>query len=127
MEAGQEELVIHWKNPSVEPARYQLEVPLRLTSKNGIAVKTWKPVTNWKNTPAPEGMSAARIEGLEPGGRYEFRVCGVDSDGKLSPPSDIIMVSTLPPIKMPLWVWTLLGSLVALAALLMVRQKMRAR
>lgn len=128
LEAGRDHLVIGWRNPDTEPARFEVESAMNIAGKDtGLPVKTWTPVKEWKSAPAPDGASAARIDGLKPGLRYEFRVVGIDADGKYSKPSDIIMVSTLPPFKMPAWLWTLVGALVLLAGLMVYRQRMAAR
>ncbi len=128
LDRGRDYLTLGWKNPSVEPARYQIEAPMRLKgTATGVPVKTWKALHSWADAPAPEGMSAARVEGLTPGGSYEFRVVGVDSEGKLSPGSDIIMAATLPPLEIPLWVWGVTASLVVLGGLLVFKQRQNAR
>jgi hypothetical protein len=124
-DVGQNHLVLAWKNPTVEPARYQVEAPMTIKAPGtSIPVKTWKPLKEWEETSAPAGKSAARIPGLSPGEWYEFRVVGVDSEGKVSPPSDIIQVSTLPPYRAPYWVWVLSAALLGLAVLLVYRQRM---
>jgi len=128
LEAGREHLVLAWKNPAVEPARFEVETPLQLRGQDfKSSVKTWIPVKNWTPAPAPDGASAARIEGLAPGARYEFRVAGVDADGKYSKASNIVMVSTLPPFRMPGWLWVLTGGLVLMAVLMIYRQRLAAR
>lgn len=125
LEAGREHLVLGWKNPDVEPARFEVEKAVQMLGKDtGVPVKTWTSVKSWTPAPAPDGASAARIEGLEPGARYEFRVAGVDADGKYSKASSIVMVSTLPPFRMPLWLWVLTGGLVAMALLMIYRQRL---
>jgi len=128
MDAGRDHLVLSWSNPEVEPARYQIEVPVRVTGEPGTPpMKLWKPLTEWKDVTAPDGMSAARIDGLSPGLQYEFRICGVDADGKMSKPSDIITVATMPPLKMPWWAWMVLGCIVLLAGVLILQQRQGAR
>ncbi len=128
LEAGREHLVLAWRNPAVEPARFEVETPLQLRGQDfKSSVKTWIPVKDWTPAPAPDGASAARIEGLTPGARYEFRVTGVDADGKYSKASSSVMVSTLPPFRIPGWLWVLTGSLVAMAALMIYRQRLAAR
>lgn len=128
LEAGRDHLVIGWKNPETEPSRFEVESAMSIAGKDsGIPVKTWAPVKDWKTAPAPDGASAARIDGLKPGLRYEFRVVGVDADGKYSKPSDILMVNTLPPFRMPVWLWSLIGALVLLAGLMVYRQRLATR
>jgi hypothetical protein len=121
-------LVLSWSNPDVEPARYQIEIPVRVAGQSGTPpMKLWKPLTEWKDVTAPDGMSAARIDGLSPGLQYEFRICGVDADGKMSKPSDIITVATMPPLKMQWWAWMVLGCVVLLAGALILQQRQGAR
>ena len=128
MDVGRDHLVLSWANPEVEPARYQIEIPVRVPGDAGApAMKIWKPLAEWKDVTAPEGMSAARIDGLAPGLQYEFRICGVDADGKMSKPSDIITVATMPPLRMPWWAWMVLGCVVLLAGVLILQQRQGAR
>ena len=68
------------------------------------------------------GTAAARIEGLTPATQYEYRVLGVDNEGKFSPPSDLLQVA-LPAVSgLPGWVWLfLLGGALALGVLMLRR------
>ncbi|MBL9117745.1 MAG: fibronectin type III domain-containing protein [Verrucomicrobiaceae bacterium] len=125
---GRDHLVIGWQSPEPEPARYQVEYPVMIASKTtGLLTKTWLPMKEWEPASAPDGMTAAKVYGLSPGSQYEFRVCAIDGDDKFSLPSDVLITSTLPPLRMPWWVWTILSALVVLAGVLIVNQRLSSR
>jgi hypothetical protein len=128
LDAGRDHLVLGWKNPEVEPVRFQVESAVQMRGKDTpMSVKTWLPIKEWTAVPAPDGSSAARIEGLSPGARYELRVTGVDADGKYSKASTSVLVSTLPPFRMPPWLWVVLAGLVTIAGLMIYRQRLATR
>jgi len=115
-EAGKDYLVLHWQSPKVEPKSYLVQESFYVVNKaTGIPLKSWKNVEGWKPVTADAGTAAARIEGLTPATQYEYRVLGVDNEGKFSPPSDLLQVA-LPAVSgLPGWVWLfLLGGALAL-------------
>jgi len=122
-EAGKDYLVLHWQSPKVEPKSYLVQESFYVVNKaTGIPLKSWKNVEGWKPVTSDAGTAAARIEGLTPATQYEYRVLGVDNEGKFSPPSDLLQVA-LPAVSgLPGWVWLfLLGGALALGVLMLRR------
>jgi hypothetical protein len=60
---------------------------------------------------------------LRPAAQYELRVLAVDEQGKVSPPSDIYLMTTLAPWKMPTW-WWYAGVAVLLGVMLLQARKL---
>ena len=58
----------------------------------------------WRATAA----AGVRLTGLRPASQYEVRFLGVDELGKVSQPSDILIVGTEAPFRLPVWVWSLM-------------------
>ena len=122
-EAGRNHVVLHWQSPEVEPKSYLVQESFYVLNKaTGIPLKTWKNVEGWEPVTSVAGTAAARIQGLEPETQYEYRVLGVDNEGKLSPPSDLLQVA-LPAVSgLPGWLWILLLGGALVFAVLMVRR-----
>ena len=119
-EAGRDYLVLTWSPPKVEPKEYLVQTSSLVPNKaTGLLLKTWSNVPGWKPVVGSGGQMAGRIEGLDAGHEYEWRVLGVDHDGKFSQSSDIIRVRTLPPFEMPLWFWLFIsGALLGTGAII---------
>lgn len=98
-DVGAEHVVLGWLLPEQNPpATVRVETAQFVFNKElKTVLKTWAEVKGWQPAQAPEGAGAARIEGLVAGRQYEFRVLGVDSQGRLSKGSDIVSIQTLPP------------------------------
>jgi hypothetical protein len=122
-EAGKNYVVLQWQSPKVEPKSYLVQESFYVVNKQtGIPLKSWKNVEGWEPVTVPAGTSAARIEGLLPETQYEWRVLGVDNEGKFSPPSDLLQVSLPAAFSLPGWAWQMIIGLVVVLAVLMVRR-----
>jgi hypothetical protein len=122
-DAGRDYLVLNWTSPKVEPKQYLIQTSRYVLNKaTGLPMKTWVNVDGWKPVTMPAGSSAARIDGLQPSTEYEWRVLGVDREGKLSPASALLRVITLPPLTIPGWVWQLATAGLAVIILLTIRR-----
>ncbi len=117
MERNRDNLVLVWEAPKVEPSNYLIESSyLVKNAATGMFLKTWKPFTEWKREKSPgQGLTAARLTELTPETRYEFRVLGIDKEGKFSTPSSIVQVATASPFRLPGWTWQVLTALILLA------------
>ncbi len=122
-EVGKDYMVIGWQKPKIEPKEYLLQTSKFVANKaTGLPFKIWSLVTDWKKVPSPSGTVSAQITGLKPGVEYEWRVVGVDEQGKYSPGSDLLRVMTQPQTKLPVWAWLGgLGVLLALVGLIVKR------
>lgn len=108
--ATQSGLVLSWPQPKVKPVSWRVEAASDgYRRETGMLAKFWEPISNWR---AVEGKDADKISvhvnALNPGTFYEFRVMGVDAEGKVSAPSPSIVVATLPVWRVPSWVWRVL-------------------
>jgi len=122
-EAGRNHIVLAWMAPKVEPKQYLVQTSYLLRNETtGIPLKSWRNVENWKPVTAPAGVVAGRIDGLEPNTEYEWRILGMDHEGKFSPASDLLRVATLPPFSLPAWAWMMIvGALVAIGVFMFRR------
>ncbi|MCB1227862.1 MAG: hypothetical protein KDK99_18740 [Verrucomicrobiales bacterium] len=114
------ELDITWESPPVEfqPQKYIVQQARQEYNPDlKMFFRQWVNVTSAQALPARDGRIGLRLTDLEPGSQYSVRFLGVDELERFSEPSDILIVSTLPPFRIPGWVWLLLG-LSALAAVL---------
>ena len=122
-EAGRDYLVLTWTPPKVEPKEYLVQTSSLVPNQaTGFFLKTWKNVKGWKPVIGAAGTMAGRIEGLSPGREYEWRVLGVDHEGKFSQSSDLIRVNTLPPFEMPLWFWVFISGALLAAGVVIYRR-----
>lgn len=122
-EAGKDYLVLHWQSPKVEPKSYLVQESFYVVNKaTGIPLKTWKNVESWEPVTSAAGTAAARIKGLTPATQYEYRVLGVDNEGKFSPPSDLLQVALPSVSSLPGWIWLLLLGGALLLVVLMLRR-----
>ncbi|TLD69435.1 hypothetical protein FEM03_17480 [Phragmitibacter flavus] len=106
----QSSLILSWPQTKVKPASWRVEAASNgMKPEENLIVKFWQPISNW--SPAEGGDAdkiSVNVNALRPGLQYEFRVVGVDQEGKVSEPSPSIMVSTLPAWRVPAWVWRVL-------------------
>ena len=110
---GKDQLVLAWKEPAEKPESYRLEEGYRVRNEPTRRwLKAWHEMPNVEKIAGEAGKHTVRITKLLPGSNYEFRVLGVDKDGKVSEPSDIHRFSTGKPWRWPSWTWQ---ALVALA------------
>ncbi len=123
-ERGRDYLDLVWEQPSPDspPQSYQVEGARQVfVPTTGMTFRDWQPMPEVKALPsAGAGKAGVRLTGLRPAGQYEVRVMAVDERGKVSPPSDIYMITTRPPWRMPGWagyagVLALLGIMLVLA------------
>lgn len=115
---GRDQLVLAWKEPTDKPDAYRFEQGYRvLNQPTGMWLKAWREVPDTEVIKGEEGKHTVRVSKLLPEARYEFRVLGQDSKGKVSEPSDIHFFSTLPPWRAPSWMWQ---SLVAVALVIFI-------
>ena len=124
LERGADYVVLMWKDPKVAPSKYMIETSYRVKNDaTGLWLKTWKPVEPWSPAKSPAtGITAGKIAGLQSDSMYEFRVVGIDPEGKFSKASDIIQITTSSPFQMPNWVWLSLAIVVLLGVLYKTHQ-----
>jgi hypothetical protein len=104
IEQGREHLVLAWKEPADKPESYLLEQGYSVMNQpTGRWLKGWREMPNVEKIEGEAGKHTVRITKLVPNSRYEFRVLGVDENGKVSEPSDIHFFSTAPPWHFPWW------------------------
>lgn len=119
----QSNILLSWPQPKVKTSKWRVEAANNgIKPEDGMMVKFWEPISNWQpveNSNA-KGMVTVNIDSLKPGAQYEFRVFGVDEEGRVSRPSPSILVTTLPAWRVPAWLWRtlILGSLGTLLYLL---------
>ena len=118
-ERGTDHVVLIWREPKVPAPKYMIETSYMVKNPaSGLWLKAWNEVKGWEPAKSPAtGVLGARISGLQPEATHEFRVIGIDNEGKFSKPSDIIQVATAEAFRLPDWVWILLGIVVLLAVL----------
>lgn len=119
-------LTLAWPQPHPEslPESYLVEQGSHVyVPAMKMFFRDWKPVTGAERMRFNDGREGVRIGGLRPSSQYELRFMAVDDRGKLSVPSDIYMVRTLPPWKMPSWVGLSLGA-AALGGLLLIARRL---
>jgi len=123
---GKDFLELAWEkpNPDSPPQSYRVEASQQAyepTTK--MFFRQWIPMPEVKPLAAGEGKEGVRVGGLRPAAQYELRVLAVDEAGKVSPPSDIYLLTTLAPWKMPGW-WWYGGGMVLLGLLLWQARKL---
>lgn len=119
-------LTLAWKKPDIAPAGWILEYSSQLfDAGQGFTVKSWGRFNNWKPV---EGGAADKVtvqlHSLRPGAQYEFRIMGVDRDGKLSEPSPRMLFSTKEPWRIPSGLWRTL-MVVALGLVVYILYRVR--
>ena len=125
-ERGRDFLDLVWEQPSPDspPQSYQVEGARQvLVPSTGLFFRDWYPMPEVKPLVPGKGKAGVRLSGLQPAGQYEIRVMAVDERGKVSPPSDIYILSTLAPWRLPEWVWYALV-LLALGLLLVMARRL---
>ncbi len=123
-DAGRDYIELAWQLPKVEPKQFIVQTAVLIRNeKTGLPIKGWKNVENWQPVARmPAGTAGARIDGLQPGAEYEWRVIGMDSEGKLSQASDILRTAMPAITRTPLWVWSLIGGAVLMASVVIMRR-----
>lgn len=123
---GKDFLDLVWEQPDPDspPQSYQVEGARQvLVPSTGMFFRDWQPMPEVKPLAPGKGKAGVRLAGLSPAGQYEVRVMAVDERGKVSPPSDIYILNTLPPWRMPGWVWYA-GALFLLGVLLVTARRL---
>ncbi len=126
---GKDYLDLVWDqpNPDSPPQSYQVEGARQvLVPSTGMFFRDWQPMPEVRPLAPGKGKAGVRLTGLQAAGQYEIRVMAVDERGKISPPSDIYILNTLPPWRMPGWVWYA-GVLLLLGALLVMARRLYLR
>jgi hypothetical protein len=123
---GTDFLELAWEkpNPDSPPQSYRVEAGQQVyepTTK--MFFRQWTPIVEVKPLVVGGGKEGVRLAGLRPAAQYELRVLAVDEQGKVSPPSDIYLMTTLAPWKMPTW-WWYAGVAVLLGVMLLQARKL---
>jgi len=123
---GTDFLELAWEkpNPDSPPQSYRVESGRQVyepTTK--MFFRQWTPISEVKPLVVGGGKEGVRLAGLRPAAQYELRVLAVDEQGKVSPPSDIYLMTTLAPWKMPTW-WWYAGVAVLLGVMLLQARKL---
>lgn len=106
-------LVLAWKELTEQPKDYRVELGYRVKNQpTGLWLKAWKEPDKMEKIIGEPGKRTVRLDGLVPNARYEVRVLAMDADGKVSEPSDIHIISTAAPWKLPSWMWNVLAVIV---------------
>ena len=123
---GTDFLELAWEKPNADspPQSYRVEAGQQVyepTTK--MFFRQWTPISEVKPLVVGGGKEGVRLAGLRPAAQYELRVLAVDEQGKVSPPSDIYLMTTLAPWKMPTW-WWYAGVAVLLGVMLLQARKL---
>ena len=123
---GTDFLELAWEKPNADspPQSYRVEAGQQVyepTTK--MFFRQWTPVSDVKPLMVAGDKEGVRLAGLRPAAQYELRVLAVDEEGKVSPPSDIYLMTTLAPWKMPTW-WWYVGVVVLLGVMLLQARKL---
>lgn len=123
---GTDFLELAWEkpNPDSPPQSYRVESGEQVyepTTK--MFFRQWTPISEVKPLVVGGGKEGVRLAGLRPAAQYELRVLAVDEQGKVSPPSDIYLMTTLATWKMPTW-WWYAGVAVLLGVMLLQARKL---
>jgi hypothetical protein len=123
---GTDFLELAWEKPNADspPQSYRVEAGQQVyepTTK--MFFRQWTPFSDVKPLVVGGGKEGVRLAGLRPAAQYELRVLAVDEQGKVSPPSDIYLMTTLAPWKMPTW-WWYAGVAVLLGVMLLQARKL---
>ncbi len=122
---GRDVLEIVWAapHPDAPPEAYRVDQAHQVyVPATKMFFRDWSPVSGVERIRSGDGREGVRLSGLRPASQYELRFMAVDDRGKFSVPSDIYLVRTLPPWKMPNWVWLSLLLLVLGGLLLQARR-----
>lgn len=123
---GTDFLELAWEKPNADspPQSYRVEAGQQVyepTTK--MFFRQWTPFSDVKPLVVGGNKEGVRLAGLRPAAQYELRVLAVDEEGKVSPPSDIYLMTTLAPWKMPTW-WWYAGVVVLLGVMLLQARKL---
>jgi len=111
-------------NPDSPPQSYRVEAASQVyVPATKMFFRDWAPVTNVKPLQPGEDKEGIRLTGLRPGSHYELRFMAVDERGKVSPPSDIYILATKAPWRIPGWMWVA-GGLLVLGGLLVQARRL---
>lgn len=103
------EVVLTWNIPGVMPAGWAIEQSgMAFQEEHKVFAKVWSRYDNWKLVGTDSGKVSVRLFGLKPASQNEFRVMGLDREGKISEPSEPLVASTNEPWRVPAWAWRLL-------------------
>lgn len=106
-------LVLAWKELTEQPKDYRVELGYRVRNQaTGLWLKAWREPDKMEKIVGEAGKRTVRLDGLVPNARYEVRVLALDADGKVSEPSDIHIITTAAPWKLPSWMWNVLAVIV---------------
>ncbi|MEY4483705.1 MAG: hypothetical protein RL693_1157 [Verrucomicrobiota bacterium] len=117
-------MTLEWKKPDIAPAGWILEYSSQIyDAGQGFSVKSWARFNNWKPVEGgPADKVTVKLQPLKAGAQYEFRVMGVDRDGKVSEPSPRMLFATKESWRLPSWLWrTLLAVALGLVAYVLHR------
>jgi hypothetical protein len=123
---GKDHLELAWEAPTPDspPQSYRVEAAQQVYEPvTKMFFRHWVEMPGIKAVVPGEGQAGVRLTGLRPSSQYEVRVLAVDEFGKVSPPSDIYVLSTLTPWRPPFW-WWYAGALVLLGGLLWKARRM---
>ncbi len=125
VEQSRDHFVLAWKEPADKPAGYLLEQGYQVRNQaTGRWLKAWVAMPGVQPIKGDAAKHTVRVSNLQPSTRYEFRLLGVDKDGKVSEPSDIHFFATAEPWRWPAWTWQALVG-VALLIFLFVYSRIK--
>jgi len=109
------ELEVLWPipNPESPPKDYRVEAARQVYEPvTKMFFRSWSPISGVERLMPADGKEGIRLSGLIAGAQYELRFMAVDDKNKASPPSDLLIVTMVPPWRMTTGMWLLLGFLV---------------
>lgn len=108
------EAVLAWPRPTVMPSGWVVEkASQQLNPSTGLIIKEWSRHKEWEPTEVDGDRIGIRILGLEPLTAYEFRVLGVDREGKVAEPTISMRLVTDEPWRISPWFWRIIMLTVA--------------
>jgi Fibronectin type III domain len=123
---GTDFLELAWERPHPDspPQSYRVETSQQAYEpRTKMFFRQWLLIQSVKPLVLGDGKEGVRVEGLRPSAQYELRVMAVDEQGKISEPSDIYLMRTLAPWKIPTW-WWYAGAALLLGVLLLQARKL---
>lgn len=123
---GRDHLELAWAapHPDAPPESYRVEQGSQVyVPATKMFFRDWAPVGGVERMRLQDGREGVRLSGLRSASQYELRFMAVDDRGKVSVPSDIYLLRTLPPWKMPGWAWISLA-LLTFGGLLVVARRL---
>lgn len=111
-------ITIAWKKPEVVPAKWEVEASsVACVAEAKTFIKVWKTFKTWEPYPMQGDKIGIRLHTLPEASQIEIRIMGVDRDGKVSAPSNPIVLGTLSGWQIPSWFWQLLIVVVLVTAI----------